>query len=335
MDIPTKPSIPLIRLSLLMPFVHELDRRGLDTNAVLAANGLVRATVADSGIFVPQIVIHRFLEDAAVAANDPYLAVAVGESLDWSAWSPVFEAAARARNLVGFLVRFVRAAADESSSARHELLVGPEFASFRERRTTEQEIEPAQNDAFTAAYTLSLLRSAAGPAWNAEQVRITVCDPTALPNRYMGVHILGGDSWGIKVRFPSAWLMEKFHRESFMESNPNGKSADGIPRHFLESLRHVVMPFLHEPDLQLGSIAARLGVSPQSLQRKLRAGGTTFSEMLQDAKKEKAMEQLLQTHRSIGDISAELGFSNPNSFSRAFKKWVGQSPREYRKQHES
>jgi len=329
----TKPSIPLVRLSLLMPFVHELDRRGLDTNAVLAANGLVRSTVADSGVFVPQIVIHRFLEDAALAADDPFLAVAVGENLDWSGWSPVFKAAANARNLVGFLVRFIRAASDEASSARHELMVGPEFATFREKRTTEQEIDPAQNDAFTAAYTLSLLRSAAGPVWEAGQVRITVCDPAALPERYMGVHILGGDRWGLSVRFPSAWLVEPFHRETFLGATPNGGGESDIPRHFLEALRHVISPLLHQGDLSLPSVSARLGISPQSLQRKLRAGGSTLSSVIQDLKKDKAIRQLLQTNRPISEISAELGFSNPNSFTRAFKGWTGSSPRAYRKEH--
>jgi AraC-like DNA-binding protein len=316
-----------------MPFVRELDRRGVDANAVLAASGLVRATVADGSVFVPQIVIHRFLEDAALAADDPYLAAAVGEKLDWSAWSPVFEAAASARTLVGFLVRFIRAASDEASSARHELQIGPEFATFREKRTTEQEIDPAQNDAFTAAFTLKLLRSAAGPAWDAGQVRISVCDPTALPNRYMGVHMIGGDRWGVSARFPSGWLVEPFHREAFMRASPNADVTGDIPRQFLEALRHVLSPLIHEGELGLPSIAARLGISPQSLQRKLRAGGTTLTAVIQDLKKEQAIDRLLHTNRTIGEISAELGFSNPNSFTRAFKAWCGQSPRAYRSEH--
>ena len=156
-------SIPLVRLSLLLPFVEELDRRGLNSNAALAGNGLVRNTLMDYSVFVPVVVIHRFLEDAAEIAEDPHFGVAVGESLDLSSWSPIFAVARKSRNLAGFLIRFIRAAAEEASSAVHELHVGSKFASFRERRTSEQEILPAQNDAFTAAFTLSLLRRAAGP----------------------------------------------------------------------------------------------------------------------------------------------------------------------------
>ena len=135
-----KASLPLVRLSLIQPFVRELDRRGLSSDSILAVNGLVRETVHNSSVFVPVIVINRFLESAAQAADDPHFAVGVGESLDWSNWPPMVEAAAKARNLAGFLVRFIRAAGGEASSAVHELIIGAEYSLFREKRTTEQEI---------------------------------------------------------------------------------------------------------------------------------------------------------------------------------------------------
>ena len=233
-------SIPLVRLNLILPFVRELDRRGLSTNSVLAENGLVRESVMDNSVFVPPIVIHRFLEEAAQAADDPHLAVRVGETLDWSGWPPMVEAASKARNLIGFLVRFIRAASTEASSARHELDIGAEFSVFREKRTTEQEIAPAQNDAFTAAYTLGLLHRAAGPVWDSEHVRLTVCDVAALPKRYMGVHVMGGDRLGITVRFPTAWLLEPFNRDTFIRPNGNGDETGDLPKQFLVAMQFVV-----------------------------------------------------------------------------------------------
>ena len=329
-----KTSIPLVRLSLIQPFVRELDRRGLPADSVLAQSGLVRDTVLDNSIFVPAIVVHRFLEDVASAADDPYFAVRVGEKLDWSSWPPMVEAVSMARNLVGFLVRFIRAASSESSSARHELDISAEYSVFREKRMTEQEITPAQNDAFTAAYTLSLLRRASGPIWDAEQVRLTVCDVDALPKRYMGVHIMGGDRLGIAVRFPSAWLVEPFKRDTFLRfyGKKEGE-AGGLPTQLLDALRHVVASHVHESELGLATVAALVGISPQSLQRKLRADGTTLTNVVRELKKSQAIDDLLRTNRSIGDISSALGFDNPTSFTRAFKTWTGLPPREYRKQH--
>jgi len=328
-----KTTLPLVRLSLIQPFVRELDRRGLKTESILAQNGLVRETVLDSSVFVPPIVIHRFLESAAQVADDPYLAVFVGEALDWSVWPPMVEAASKARNLVGFLVRFIRAASSEASSALHELDIKSDFSVFREKRTTEQEIVPSQNDAFTAAYTLSLLQRAAGPVWDPEQVRLTVCDIAAVPKRYLGVHILGGDRLGIRVHFPTAWLIEPFNRDTFLHHNKNGGETRDLPTEFLEVLRHVIFPHLHEPELGLSIVAKKVGTSPQTLQRKLRKNGTTLTAVVRELKKEKAMEDLLHTDNSVGNIASALGFDNATSFTRAFKSWTGLPPREYRKQH--
>lgn len=328
-----KTTIPLVRLSLIQPFVRELDRRGLMTESILAENGLVRQTVLDSSVFVPPIVIHRFLESTARAADDPYLAVFVGEALDWTGWPPMVEAASKARNLVGFLVRFIRAASNEASSALHELDIKSEFSVFREVRTTEQEIAPSQNDAFTAAYMLSLLQRAAGPIWDPEQVRLTVCDVDVLPKRYKGLHILCGDRQGIRVRFPTAWLIEPFNREAFMRFNGDEDEMRDLPIQLLDVLRHVIVPHLNEPELGVAIVAKKVGTSPQTLQRKLRTNGTTLTAVVRELKKEKAIKDLLHTDNSIGKIASALGFDNATSFTRAFKSWTGVPPREYRKQH--
>jgi hypothetical protein len=81
----TATKLPLIRLSLCIPFLLELEKRHVDANAVLSSNGLSREAMYDEAVFVPAIVIHRFLESAADAAQDPYLGVFIGENLDYSA----------------------------------------------------------------------------------------------------------------------------------------------------------------------------------------------------------------------------------------------------------
>lgn len=332
---PHKTPLPLVRLSLIQPFLRELDRRGLRTDSVLAENGLVRETVSNSSVFVPPIVIHRFLENAAQAADDPHLAVHVGETLDWSKWPPMVDAASKARNLVGFLVRFIRSASSEASSVRLKLDIDADFAVFSQNRTSEQEIAPAQNDAFSAAYMLNLLHRAAGPVWESEHVRLTVCDITALPKRYMGVNIHGGDRLGVMMRFPSAWLIEPLNRDTFLQSAGNGDEAEELPRQFVDALRHVIVPDLHQSELSVASVAAKVGTSPQTLQRELRTNGTTLTALVRELKKEKAIKELLRTNRSIGDIASALGFDNATSFTRAFKTWTGLPPREYRKRHRS
>jgi hypothetical protein len=61
---------------------------GADADAVLMGNGLVRATVRDPNVFVPVIIIHRFLEEAARAVDEPHFGVHMGERSDLAGWPP-------------------------------------------------------------------------------------------------------------------------------------------------------------------------------------------------------------------------------------------------------
>ena len=327
--------LPLVRLGLILPFVEELDRRRVDTDAVLTTNGLARVTVLDLDVFVPVIVVHRFLEDAARAAKDPYLGVRVGETMDVASWPPFVDAVSRATTLMEFLVRLIRAVKRESSSARHSLEIGTDHAIYKETRTTQQEIAPAQNDAFTAAYTLRLLQRATGPNWNAKDVWLKVCDPEAIPNGYLGVKVVGGDRLGMTVRFPTQWLSQPLDQRALIKTSLNSENRLHAPAGFLDALRQTLTLHLEKTDLNIDFVARLSGTSRQSLQRKLKVCGTTFSAELVNVEKGRATEDLTLSAKSIGEIAASLGFSDPTSFTRAFKSWTGQSPRAYRKNSRS
>jgi AraC-like DNA-binding protein len=82
------------------------------------------------------------------------------------------------------------------------------------------------------------------------------------------------------------------------------------------------------PDQQL--ISSDLFMSGRSMQRKLKDEDISFSELLQDCRFQLAKKYLRQHNRSVVEAGYLLGFSEPSSFSRAFKRWTGQTPVEYR-----
>ncbi len=77
-------------------------------------------------------------------------------------------------------------------------------------------------------------------------------------------------------------------------------------------------------------VADSLHVSNRTLQRRLKEEGTSFMDLLQDTRLDLARNYLLQPSRSINETSYLLGFSEPSTFSRAFKRWTGQAPTEFR-----
>lgn len=81
-------------------------------------------------------------------------------------------------------------------------------------------------------------------------------------------------------------------------------------------------------------IAEALHCSNRTLQRKLKEEGTSFMDLLQDTRLQLARKYLRQPNRSVVETSYLLGFSEPSTFSRAFKRWTGVAPAEFRESAE-
>jgi AraC-like DNA-binding protein len=73
-------------------------------------------------------------------------------------------------------------------------------------------------------------------------------------------------------------------------------------------------------------VAPALGVSARSLQRKLRAAGSSFEQELDQVRREVAEALLAQAHVSLGEVAARVGFAEQGSFTRAFQRWTGSTP---------
>jgi AraC-like DNA-binding protein len=92
----------------------------------------------------------------------------------------------------------------------------------------------------------------------------------------------------------------------------------------------------YEADLKsvsMVSIAARLGTGTRSLRRKLHAAGVSWSELVDHEQRTRACNALKTSSAPIKQLSYKLGFSEPSAFHRAFKRWTGLTPIEYRRRH--
>ncbi|PRY38693.1 AraC family transcriptional regulator [Umezawaea tangerina] len=79
-------------------------------------------------------------------------------------------------------------------------------------------------------------------------------------------------------------------------------------------------------------VAARLAISAQHMRRLLRREGTSFHEIREDVLRAIAVAGLESGRESVDGLSRRLGFSEPSAFRRAFARWVGIPPGEYRRQ---
>jgi AraC-like DNA-binding protein len=83
-----------------------------------------------------------------------------------------------------------------------------------------------------------------------------------------------------------------------------------------------------EPSLE--HVADQLRLTPRTLQRKLQELGTSHNELFEQMRRQLAMRYLREREMAICEVAYLLGFSESSSFHRAFKRWTGLTPKEFR-----
>jgi AraC-like DNA-binding protein len=95
-------------------------------------------------------------------------------------------------------------------------------------------------------------------------------------------------------------------------------------------VEQALLAALHTGTLQATAIAARLGCSRAALYRRLKREATNYEQVLDRLRQRMAREYLGGGRVSVNETAYLLGYSEPAAFSRAFKRWTGRSPSDYR-----
>jgi len=99
--------------------------------------------------------------------------------------------------------------------------------------------------------------------------------------------------------------------------------------HFIDDVRMLMLARPgYFPDIDF--LAEKMGMSIRTLRRRLKEEGSSYREMLDEIRYGLAREYLGQTQLSIEEISGLLGYTEAGNFSHAFRRWSGQSPRDWR-----
>jgi len=93
----------------------------------------------------------------------------------------------------------------------------------------------------------------------------------------------------------------------------------------------VLGTMLHGQTPSIDEVALKLGMPSWTLRRKLKEEDSAYQSLVDEMRRDVAMSYMKNTDLTFGEISYLLGFSTPGAFQRAFKRWSGQTPGEFRK----
>jgi AraC-like DNA-binding protein len=102
------------------------------------------------------------------------------------------------------------------------------------------------------------------------------------------------------------------------------------PSSFSDRVRTLLGESLADADAGIDAIAARLHMSRSTLRRRLAHEGTTHRALLQEVREALALRYLERQELSLGEVSDLVGYDDPTSFQKAFKRWMGCTPAQHR-----
>lgn len=114
------------------------------------------------------------------------------------------------------------------------------------------------------------------------------------------------------------------HAEELLARLPQSESL-------LDSVNRLISQELRGGDPSLTAIAQQLGYAPRTLQRKLEEAGTSYHTLLDEMRRELSIYYLREAQIAISEVAFLLGFSETSAFHRAFRRWMGVSPGEFRR----
>ncbi|MET0386875.1 MAG: AraC family transcriptional regulator ligand-binding domain-containing protein [Polyangiales bacterium] len=130
------------------------------------------------------------------------------------------------------------------------------------------------------------------------------------------------------------WKLENPRRDPTLGTLLHAHARDVCERlpeaDFESRVRSAIVEALHLGRTSIQHVGARLALSPRTLQRRLEENGTTFQAVFDAVRNEFAVHYLSSTQLSLTEISHLLAYTDPSTFGRAFRRWTGTSPAEFR-----
>ena len=99
---------------------------------------------------------------------------------------------------------------------------------------------------------------------------------------------------------------------------------------FSQKVKSSILNMIKPQFPTIGQVAGQLHISVRTLQRKLKAEGFIFQDILDQLRKDFAIKYLSNPDLSIGEVAFLLSYADASAFVRAFKRWTGKTPGEWR-----
>lgn len=315
----------------VLPFIELADLAGGDVDGLLAALGLSRAALRSPSTRLPYYQLHWLTEQLIAQSADPEVGLRAAE-----------RAHLARKDVFGHLVRhFIPLSPDlftvvrllthfwthVCGTARASLRVDDNLVTI----SIVPSIEPPPElyDGVAGACCL-LLETLGGAGVRPVEVRLPRARPER-PQRYeqfFGAPVLF-EVAELQLVYAHEVLRAPVSAEALPDTAPLSALMVTSASALVQQIRAHVLALLADGVPKLPSVARKVGLSARTLRRRLSAARSSYAELVDDARRERALALARRAELDVGRLAELTGFTDASAFARAFRRWTGERPREF------
>jgi AraC-like DNA-binding protein len=339
----TKLATPTINLaSVVYGLDAYLRSRGAAADDALRRAGLEAGDLTDPDRRVPLIRYLELMEICADCLSDPQFGLKFGAQYQPRHAGVVGNIALASRTVGEAFETIGRYLPTMVDATVHGMDVTEDLVFVYSYYIDPLMMSYRQKGDWAIAFACNLVRVGLGnPAWTPQEVLVPQLADETLSQRRARAEIMGdnirvGHPWA-GIRFDAALLKQPMVTADAMIGRLMRHYGDlrlaALPEHRadIEQLRREIARVLVNGQGGIEHVAKATGTSVRTLQRRLKDAGVNYSDLHDDVRKTLALNLLENETLALAEIAFSLGYSEVSAFNHAFRRWVGQSPGQYRR----
>lgn len=313
-----------------------LEHAGVDSQALFAQAGVEYKLAVNPYMRVPTAKMNQLFQLSVAATGDTCFGLRMEEFIHPTTFHALGYSLFASSTLQDYCERLVRFFRIASDNCRHHIEEAPDAFKLRIELLVPN-LSFESQDGWSAAL-VKFARSMYKPGFSPLRVDLRRPAPSAPDQQryrdYFRCPVqFGCNEWALHFRTDdmTATLPGANHELALindrvvMDYLARLEKSDLVTR-----VRTHIVKLLASENCCKEMVAARLNMSPRNLQHKLDLLGTCYQDILDQTRQDLAIQYMANRHTSISEITYLLGFSDTSNFARAFKRWTGMAPRDFR-----